>query len=111
MNMHPETGLCDILAGYGCNMSIRASLIGRQRFDERLPLYGWQEDIDFTSRFRAQGRVVSAKSLYGVHLATKAGRQSGLRLALSQEQACKRIGKLEFQRCVSCWLVLAIDGF
>jgi GT2 family glycosyltransferase len=84
MNMPPEAGLCDVLGAYGCNMSIRASLIDRQRFDERLPLYGWQEDIDFTSRFRTQGRVVSAKSLYGVHLATKAGRQSGVRLGYSQ---------------------------
>jgi GT2 family glycosyltransferase len=84
MDMPPEAGLCDVLGAYGCNMSIRTSLIGRQRFDERLPLYGWQEDIDFTSRFRTKGRVVSAKSLYGVHLATKAGRQSGLRLGYSQ---------------------------
>jgi GT2 family glycosyltransferase len=84
MNMPPETGLCDVLGAYGCNMSIRASLIGRQRFDERLPLYGWQEDIDFTSRFRTKGRVVSTKSLYGVHLAMKAGRPSGLRLGYSQ---------------------------
>lgn len=84
MKMPPETGLHDNLGAYGCNMSIRASMIGSQRFDERLPLYGWQEDIDFTSRFRTKGRVVSVKSLYGVHLATKAGRQSGFRFGYSQ---------------------------
>jgi GT2 family glycosyltransferase len=84
MKMPLEAALCDVLGAYGCNMSIRASLIGRHRFDERLPLYGWQEDIDFTSRFRANGRVVSAKSLCGVHLATKSGRQSGFRLGYSQ---------------------------
>ncbi len=84
MKMPPETGLRDTVGAYGCNMSIRANLIGKQRFDERLPLYGWQEDIDFTSRFRRLGRVVRIKSLYGVHLATKASRQSGLRLGYSQ---------------------------
>lgn len=84
MKMPPETGLCDNVGAYGCNMSVRAGLIGDQRFDERLPLYGWQEDIDFTSRFRKQGRVIGLKSLYGVHLATKSGRQSGLRLGYSQ---------------------------
>jgi GT2 family glycosyltransferase len=84
MKMPPETGLRDNIGAYGCNMSIRTSLIGDKRFDERLPLYGWQEDVDFTSRFRKQGRVVGLKSLYGVHLATKSGRQSGLRLGYSQ---------------------------
>src|SRR5262245_31652696 len=34
---------------YGCNMSMRAKLVGSLRFDERLVLYGWQEDIDFTN--------------------------------------------------------------
>lgn len=84
MKMPPDAGLRDHVGAYGCNMSIRASLIGDQRFDERLPLYGWQEDIDFTNRFRDAGRVVGLKSLYGVHLATKTGRQSGLRLGYSQ---------------------------
>lgn len=84
MKMPPETGLCDNVGAYGCNMSIRANLIGDQRFDERLPLYGWQEDIDFTSRFRKLGRVIRLKSLYGVHLAIKSGRQNGVRLGYSQ---------------------------
>jgi GT2 family glycosyltransferase len=84
MKLPLYAGLRDNVGAYGCNMSIRASLIGARRFDERLPLYGWQEDIDFTSRFRKLGRVVGLKSLYGVHLATKTGRQSGLRLGYSQ---------------------------
>jgi hypothetical protein len=34
---------------YGAKMSMRATQIGYLRCDERLILYGWQEDIDFTS--------------------------------------------------------------
>jgi glycosyltransferase involved in cell wall biosynthesis len=72
------------IGAYGCNMSIRSAAIGELRFDERLPLYGWQEDIDFTSQLRARGRVVGLNTLCGVHLATKSGRMSGVRFGYSQ---------------------------
>lgn len=74
----------DHVGAYGCNMSIRASAIGDLRFDERLVLYGWQEDIDFTSQLRRRGRVVCVTRLRGVHLGIKSGRVSGLRLGYSQ---------------------------
>jgi GT2 family glycosyltransferase len=83
--MHPtEERFADHVGGYGCNMSVRASAIGNVRFDERLPLYGWQEDIDFTSRLRARGRVISLNTTYGVHLGAKSGRVSGVRFGYSQ---------------------------
>lgn len=69
---------------YGCNMSFRSRDIGQTRFDERLALYGWQEDIDFSSRLRSHGLLVSLKSLTGVHLGFKSGRVSGYRLGYSQ---------------------------
>jgi len=74
----------DHVGAYGCNMSIRSSFVGELRFDERLPLYGWQEDIDFTSQLRRCGRVVGLRSLLGVHLGLKAGRVSGERFGYSQ---------------------------
>jgi GT2 family glycosyltransferase len=74
----------DHLGAYGCNMSIRMSAIGELRFDERLPLYGWQEDVDFTSQLRARGRVVRVNALRGVHLGVKAGRINGMRFGYSQ---------------------------
>lgn len=80
--MEPE--IVDHVGAYGCNMSMRSSAIGELRFDERLPLYGWQEDIDFTCQLRARGRVVGMNTLYGVHLATKSGRMSGVRFGYSQ---------------------------
>jgi GT2 family glycosyltransferase len=72
------------VGAYGCNMSIRSSLVGDLRFDERLVLYGWQEDIDFTSQLRRKGRVVSFSTIRGVHLGLKSGRVSGERFGYSQ---------------------------
>lgn len=80
----PRTAVLDHIGAYGCNMSIRARLIGTMRFDERLVLYGWQEDIDFTSRLRRRGRVVCVTAIRGVHLGLTAGRVSGLRFGYSQ---------------------------
>ena len=69
---------------YGCNMSIRSSMIGDVRFDEKLALYGWQEDIDFTAQLLQRGRVVRLATLLGVHLGMKSGRVSGVRFGYSQ---------------------------
>jgi GT2 family glycosyltransferase len=79
-----ETRFSEQVGGYGCNMSIRTSVIKNARFDERLPLYGWQEDIDFSNQLRSRGRVLELNTLYGVHLGAKQGRVSGLRLGYSQ---------------------------
>lgn len=72
--------------GYGCNMAIRLSIVREHalRFDQRLPLYGWFEDLDFTRRVGRYGRVVKVNDACGVHLGTKTGRGSGLRLGYSQ---------------------------
>ena len=71
---------------YGCNFAIRqaAAVQHAVRFDERLPLYGWQEDIDFTTQLSRFGKVLRTDALLGVHLGVKGGRQSGLRLGYSQ---------------------------
>lgn len=72
--------------GYGCNMALRVApaLTHGVRFDANLPLYGWLEDIDFSRRMAAHGRIVNCSSLQGVHLAVKHGRTSGLRFGYSQ---------------------------
>ncbi len=71
---------------YGCNMSYRMQHIRdhRLRFDENLPLYGWQEDIDFSLQIAPFGRMVKNDGLMGVHLGVKAGRTSGVRLGYSE---------------------------
>lgn len=80
----PDARVIDHVGAYGCNMSIRAAAVGALRFDERLALYGWQEDIDFTSQLRRHGRVVSVSTIAGVHLGVKTGRVSGERFGYSQ---------------------------
>jgi glycosyltransferase involved in cell wall biosynthesis len=72
--------------GYGCNMAIRLDTARSRnvRFDERLPLYGWYEDIDFTRRLGQHGRIVRVEAARGVHLGVKSGRGSGQRLGYSQ---------------------------
>jgi glycosyltransferase involved in cell wall biosynthesis len=71
---------------YGCNMSFRMEPIRQHGvlFDENLPLYGWQEDIDFSRQLAPFGRIVDANVLRGVHLGTKGGRTSGARFGYSQ---------------------------
>lgn len=68
---------------YGCNMAYRASTIGSARFDERLPLYGWQEDIDFAAQM--PGSRFKTAAVAGVHRGAKGGRETkGQRLGYSQ---------------------------
>jgi hypothetical protein len=71
---------------YGCNMALRLSTIAAHglRFDERLPLYGWSEDIDFTHRIGRFGIIAKLTFARGVHLGVKQGRSPGRRLGYSQ---------------------------
>ena len=69
---------------YGCNMALRATAIGDERFDEQLPLYGWQEDVDFAARVSRRGPLCATNGFAGVHRGAKGGRTSGVRLGYSQ---------------------------
>lgn len=94
----PETGRALIAAdpggdglqpsphGYGCNMAVRLDTVRRHglRFDERLPLYAWSEDIDFTHRLARHGWIAKLGGARGVHLGVKEGRTPGRRLGYSQ---------------------------
>ncbi|MDE2391968.1 MAG: glycosyltransferase [Rhodospirillales bacterium] len=74
----------DTDAAYGCNMAFRANAIGATRFDETLPLYAWQEDVDFTGQMLTKGRVVKTSAFSGVHRGVSKGRTPGLKLGYSQ---------------------------
>jgi GT2 family glycosyltransferase len=69
---------------YGCNMVYRISAIGAARFDPQLPLYAWQEDLDFGVQVRARGLLAKTEAFVGVHRGVKGGRTSGVRLGYSQ---------------------------
>jgi GT2 family glycosyltransferase len=74
----------DLWGLYGCNMVYRSAMVAHERFDEALPLYGWQEDIDFAARVSERGRTVKTTAFAGVHRGVKGGRSSGVRLGYSQ---------------------------
>jgi hypothetical protein len=81
----PDDSLSEALDLYGCNMAFRMSAIAdRVRFDERLALYGWLEDKDFSRIAKRSGRLVLCDSLIGVHLGLKQGRVSGRKFGYSQ---------------------------
>jgi glycosyltransferase involved in cell wall biosynthesis len=67
---------------YGCNMAFRAKSIEHLTFDERLVLYGWLEDRDFS--YRAGARMIRTDAVWGVHLGTTRGRSSGVSFGYSQ---------------------------
>ena len=71
--------------GYGCNMAIRLCTAAKPiLFDETLPQYGWLEDVDFSRRLSAHGRIIRISDAWGVHLGSKPGRSNGVRLGYSQ---------------------------
>lgn len=71
---------------YGCNMAVRAAPVIQHavRFDDRMKLYAWLEDVDFSRQMAAFGQIVKSPALRGVHLGTKMGRSSGLRVGYVQ---------------------------
>jgi GT2 family glycosyltransferase len=78
--------LFQLYGAYGCNMSFRLATVRQNSilFDENLPLYGWQEDVDFSRQLAPYGQIVKSDRMQGVHLGTKRGRTSGVRLGYSQ---------------------------
>jgi len=81
-----DAGIAPVFNGYGCNMAVRLAPMRDHglRFDERLSLYGWQEDVDLSRRLAAFGDIVRIGAARGVHLGVKSGRGSGIRLGYSQ---------------------------
>jgi len=69
---------------YGCNMAFRMSAIAEMQFDERLVLYGWLEDKDFSRKAAKNGGLVQCNLLVGVHLGLQSGRVSGKKYGYSQ---------------------------
>ncbi len=69
---------------YGCNMAYRGNVALHERFDENLPFYGWQEDVDYSVRAAKVGQLRYLPKAKGVHMGVVGGRTSGLRFGYSQ---------------------------
>jgi GT2 family glycosyltransferase len=79
-----ERRLWDTSYLYGCHFAVRRFVFDTVHFDERLPFYGWLEDIDFGRNCQRLGRVCCVDGARVVHLAERSGRTSGLRFGFSQ---------------------------
>jgi hypothetical protein len=74
----------DCEVGYGCNLFVRTKIFDQVLFDEKLPLYGWLEDLDFSTNCLRYGRIILNAGTCVAHLATPSGRISGLKFGYSQ---------------------------
>jgi GT2 family glycosyltransferase len=91
---------------HGCHFTVRRSVFETLEFDERLPLYGWLEDVDLGRSCRKLGRVGCIGGARLVHLAEKGGRTSGLRYGFSQVMNpayLRSKGNFTFAECVKNW--------
>jgi GT2 family glycosyltransferase len=81
-----EQRITPTFLAYGCNMCLRLAPIREHnlRFDETLPLYGWYEDWDFSGQLASFGSIVHISNACGVHLSTKVGRITGVRMGYAQ---------------------------
>ncbi|MGG5821501.1 glycosyltransferase family 2 protein [Falsiroseomonas sp. HW251] len=84
------TGFHSHFNGYGCNMALRLAPMRAHvlRFDENLPLYGWYEDMDLTRRLGRFGTILRLHGARGVHLGSKSGRVTQVKLGYSQVANC-----------------------
>lgn len=80
----PTLVIEDFLCAYGCNMAFSSRAIGERRFDENLPRYAWQEDMDFAGQLANVGKVIRTNAFAGVHRGVKKSRSQGVDLGFSQ---------------------------
>lgn len=83
-NLPPSYELEPRRNAYGCNMITHLRLAPDVRFDERLPLYAWLEDVDYSVQMSRYGEVAWCRALTGVHMGAKVGRTPGRRMGYSQ---------------------------
>jgi GT2 family glycosyltransferase len=84
LNYVREREDCDCEEGYGCNLFVRTRMFDQVLFDENLPLYGWLEDLDFSTNCLGYGRIIRNAGTCVAHLGTPIGRISGLKFGYSQ---------------------------
>jgi GT2 family glycosyltransferase len=58
---------------YGCNFAVRWQACSDLRFDERLPLYSWLEDLDYAIQARRRGEIYWLVGSVVVHRGSNSG--------------------------------------
>lgn len=80
----PASQIKPMRAVIGCMMAFQARLIGSVAFDERLPLYGYMEDYDFSLQCKQHGELVEVENCLLVHIETSQGRMGSRRRGYSE---------------------------
>lgn len=69
---------------YGCNFAVRWRAVRDLRFEERFPLYGWLEDLDYSGQVRRRGGLARLEAAKVVHRGvTSGGRTQHIRMGYS----------------------------
>lgn len=87
LTSHRGTSMTDLRparALYGCNMCVRADILRRVSFDEKLKLVGWLEDFDWSVRAGEFGAIMSSNAARAVHLRVPSGRTSEYQFGYAQ---------------------------
>ncbi|MDB5055007.1 MAG: glycosyl transferase, family 2 [Bacilli bacterium] len=79
-----QHGFHEIKDLYGCNMAFRAKVIKNVWFDEKLALYSWLEDWDFSTIIGRTHKLVRCYDAFGYHMQSPAGRVNGMKLGYMQ---------------------------
>ena len=92
---------------YGCNFAVRREAAPQERFDERLPLYGWLEDHDLARRMMRHGRLAKVDDCVIVHRGVKSGgRTAHTRLGYAQVMnPCYLVSTGSFPVWLAAWEV------
>jgi GT2 family glycosyltransferase len=69
---------------YGCNMHFRKEYAIKEQFDERLLLYAWLEDYDYSSRVSKHGPLVFIPTAKLCHLKEPSGRIDNKKFGFAQ---------------------------
>ena len=69
---------------YGCNMCVRADILRRVSFDEKLRLVSWLEDFDWSVRAGQFGTIMSSDAARAVHLRVPNSRASEYQFGYAQ---------------------------
>lgn len=69
---------------YGCNMHFRKEYAIKEQFDERLLLYAWLEDYDYSSRISKHGPLFFIPTAKLCHLKEPSGRMDNKKFGFAQ---------------------------
>lgn len=81
---HDIKSMHELKSLYGCNMHFRKEYAMMEQFDERLLLYAWLEDYDYSTRISKHGPLVFIPTAKLCHLKEPSGRMDNKKFGFAQ---------------------------